>query len=965
MYNVLFDFSLNEYMPKNSKIAPTISEQDKLLSILYRSGVSRQEIEYAIPSLPTLLSSSSTLPNGKIVRLQYAIPGRSCISSGHSVRKTIIKANNGRLYDTFNMRGVIGKGGYGVVFVGQDLQTKTLFPLKSCQNEDTTQEQSTLFKLGIGEAWAQVAEPCGMFYKLDQEFSSVHGYNHKTYIVMKYLGESLKDTLERHKYAAIGPNFIDDSFTIAIEAGICLTRMHEVYDLAHLDLKPSNMFYRPYLPQGEKVELGDYATTVRAHKLVSGGRGSVPYTQFDEEYVKMRITAEQRDLRTFYRCLTGVNADNRCQRFPQDFVSGILGTAILHKYDLYHFLFFNPRTLSVDYELPKALIVTAKLIAVRLEVAVDAQVRILGREGLAVRIIANYIADNKSKPVEKKRLIEGWARNPDDVVEKNYLLLLKLNLLERADEAVLDKDLMNLLNNQELSYEYKSAVALLYKRDLLNEVNKRQLASLSEEALKMLKKSYIMKNWKLFSNLLDTDPSLINIEALNEQYFQVINSDVKPYFDDSSDRSTVENDGMDDVIEWSKSTLFNSLRDFNTKVKNVKHAFRWGAWQHTLMVNPSFFAVMQWLRNFDSSEVIIKIARGFYSQLTDLNLASVIFHLKDKYTLHQLQVFFDFEGDIADYLYSSRKNLEDLNLDNFANLIERSDFINKSPRCYTQDFVGYLLSTSKPPEYLMTLPQSFVHKLVITYHRVTNLNACLNKRSFVDACYRLYNLTDLGIDDVYYLSCEIERNNYTACELIAEQDEENPCMRDIFEVLRVLHLRYEIVASLKGYVKYFDKYPSLRLGLLNILHVIKDNTIYRATSKDLINVRKALLTIYKELDKLSSAIELGSLERGLLVMVKELGTSEYESAEKFETFIRGFVDTINNFVAIDTRMERIMEYDREQSSSSSHTVNFVSRMFTCGKLAKVAFNMPNTTYDLESCICELQHSEYRRLSQNS
>lgn len=950
-------------MPKNSKVAPTPSEQDKLLSILYKNGVSRREVEYAIPNLPTLLSSSNTLPNGKVVRLEYAIPGKSCISPGQTINKTILKANNGRLYDTFNMRGVIGAGGYGVVFVGQDLQTGTLYPLKRCENEDTTREQSTLFELGIGQAWAQVAEPCGMFYKLDQDFSSVHGYNHKTFIIMKYLGESLQDTLLRHRYTPIGPNFIDDSFTIAIETAICLTRMHEVYGLAHLDLKPDNMFYRPYLPRGEKVEFGDYASTVRAHKQVLGRRGTPPYTLFDNEYVETKLVAEQRDLRTFYRCLTGVDNFNSCSRYPNELADGVFSSAVLRRYDLYYFMFFDPRTLAVDCELPKALILTAKLIAAQLEVAVDAQVRLLEREGLAVRIIANYIVNAKFESQQMKSLIETWARNPDDALEKDYLLLLKLNLLEQAEEVVQDGYLMSLLRDQKLSYEYKTAVALLYKRGLYNDSNMQQLDSLNNDALQMFKKAYMMKNWELFSNLLDSDPSLINIEALNEQYFSVINTEVRPYFDDNSDDVTVENDSMDDIVEWSKITLFNSSKDFSKHVNNVKHAFKWAAWQHTLMVNPSFLAAMQWLRNFDNSEVVKKITQGFYNQLTDLNLAKIMFHLKDNYALHQLVILFQYEKNITSCIYSRRKSLEGVDLDNFGNIITYADFLRRASSEQIPEFIGYLISAGKPPEYLMTLPLQFVHQLVSTAPRIHNLNSCINKRSFVDACYKLYKIIDLELDDIYYLSREVERDDYTSCEALALQDEENPRVAEIYEVLEIMRLRYEVVSVFKSQVKYFDKYPSLRYALLNILQVVKDNIIYRATGKDIFKIRRALLNIYQELDKLSSAIGLGSLERNLLKMLKTLRNSEYESSDKFEDFIREFVDTINRFVTTERRIAILVDYDRDRSSSN--VANAVSSLFSSDKLVSVARNMERTTDALENSIYQLPLFECTRLNRTA
>ena len=950
-------------MPKNTKIAPTPSEQEKLLSILYRHGVSRREVEYAIPNLPTLLSSSNTLPSGKVVRLEYAIPGRSCISSGQTINKTIIKANNGRLYDTFNMRGVIGAGGYGVVFVGQDLQTGTLYPLKKCENQDTTHEQATLFKLGIGQAWAQVAEPCGIFYKFDQDFSSVHGYNHETFIIMKYLGESLQDTLLRHRHTPTGPNFINDSFTIAIETAICLTRMHEVYGLAHLDLKPDNMFYRPYLPRGEKVEFGDYASTVRAHKQVLGRHGTPPYTLFDEDYVETKIVAEQRDLRTFYRCLTGVDSLNSCSRYPNELADGVFTSAVLRRYDLYYFMLFDPRTLAVDCELPKALILTAKLIAAQLEVAVDAQFRLLEREGLAVRIIANYIANVKSESQQMKSLIETWARNPDEALEKDYLLLLKLNLLEQAGEVVQDRYLMSLFRNQKLSYEYKTALALLYKRGLFNDSNEKQLDSLNNDALQMFKKAYMMKNWELFSNLLDTDPSLINIEVLNEQYFSVMNTEVKPYFDDNSDAVTVENDAMDDILEWSKLTLFNSSKDFSKHVNNVEHAFKWAAWQHTLMVNPNFLAVMQWLSNFDNSEVVKKITQGFYNQLTDLNLAKIMFHIKDGYALHQLAILFEYEKNITSCIYSTRKSLEGVDLDNFGNIITYEDWLKSASSSQIQELIGYLISARKPPEHLMTLPLQFVHLLVSTASRIHNLNYCINIRSFVNACYKIYKIIDIDFDDIYYLSREVERDDYAACEALALHDEENPCEAEIYEVLEIMRLRYEIAAAFKSQVKYFDKYPSLRYALLNILQVVKENIIYRATGKDIFKIRRALLNIYQELDKLSDAIRLGSLERNLLKMLKTLRNSAYDSSDKFEDFIREFVDTINRFVTTERRIAILVDYDRDRSSSN--VANAVSSLFSSGKLVSVARNMERTTDALENSIYELPLFECTRASQTA
>ncbi|MDF1757440.1 MAG: AarF/UbiB family protein [Legionellaceae bacterium] len=932
------------------------TDQEELHKIV-SSKVKKHQLDFTIPNIPATLQASITWPNGKVVRTKYMVSGNCCFSSGYIVCKTIIKIS-GEIYDMYNSEAVLGAGGFGKVFVAKNLRTNQFYPVKSSINEDISREYSALSALGLSKGWAQVADPCGLVYTKEKSFPSIHGYNQNSFIVMQYLGRTLQDYFRHNKYQKV------DSFTTAIEMAICVTKMHLIHGIAHLDIKPSNMFYRPEKRKGEKIEFGDFGTVARANKKVHGYQGTEPYVIFDKPYVNTKISANDRDIVVMLRCLTGVSEDNSSETSPKKYAHGILDLNTLVERSLYDFLFINPSVLKdPSYKPPKALTITARLIVAQYTTSEYVHDAINSRDGLAARILCNYYAEDLSEDIWRDQ-IESWTHNPEPELEGNFLLLVRLNLDNKALSAINSQDLMDLITDSDVRYEHKVAAALLFKLGIFSFDNQQKLSELGSEELKLFLKAYNMKKWDEFSEILHGDVKNIDPTKLSGGYSTSTGSDSEPYFNSEDlNLEQYENENKD-LLLWIRDRFLKTYGTYDGGISSVKIDFHWGVLHKTLYMNPSFYKVMQWLKSLEPSEYLDKFILCLLDQQTNINIAKIILQLKDDCSLKQLSVLFDFELRIYDWLYHEQIDSDALPYSNFKNIIVHADFLKGISQRQVPKVIDYFIFEQNIPAHVFAVDVNLLNRILVTKHIYTDVYECMRVKLFVDACAQFAKITEIDSNVIAILARDVKRGYYQTCELIASQElSQNPYQSDqdnginpnkqsIHEIQKaasISKIYYQLLDKFPNQASLYEQHASLRLIILNISRFRTRNQRYTRYSKEILNIFKILLQIYESLGKLESATDISKLCSKLEAIANDFDENFSCDLDDLNDFMELFAASINDYILDAACIRRFKEYDKQHNLSGGliSRQHNMHNIFSTNGISAVAKKIRRLTSDLD------------------
>ena len=173
--------------------------------------------------------------------------------------------------DKFEVRGRLGKGGFGVVYLAYDRESKELCALKTFKDEfladATTREafkKETLLWVGLGE------HPFIISARWVEEFSG------RLFVKMVYMAPDAKDrvSLTDHLAGAGKPLAIDQTLEWAIQ--FCIGMEHAVAHgiKCHRDIKPANIL----IAQDGTLKITDFGLAAAAEVVwlsAAGQSGSV------------------------------------------------------------------------------------------------------------------------------------------------------------------------------------------------------------------------------------------------------------------------------------------------------------------------------------------------------------------------------------------------------------------------------------------------------------------------------------------------------------------------------------------------------------------------------------------------------------------------------------------------------------------------------------------------------------------